>query len=442
MSNNPFEPVGPAPLFDLEAIRDENTLETRITRDEVVESTARAGKKVRIIHLEFTSSVWHDFVWTHRAHIYVPEDCKPDGNVGIIGTAWEFFEEGYERALIQETGLGTEAEYAEGTALDLGIPIMIFAVPGEDINGMHESDLMGYAGLKLFETGDLTWYGYYPIVTAYLRAITLCHSLPEISARRAVLYGCSKRGHAVCIATGVDPERVAGVMTTCYPGGNHLYNIAMKFADFGPDIGGPAEDRSGPGYQPASVLLRTFYTPIGLQTMTSYDPYFWREKIKASYLVAVGTNDEFYGLGAPNEMLQMFNGDKAFLAVDNLPHTWVSQKHLIAWRMWLQHTFFRRPIPGVNLESQKSDSTVNVEAQVKSETDIHEIRLFYAYNKSTDWRFATWFNKSMKEKDGRYVSQLELKKRENLAYYVELEDRADGLEGLVSSLVKVERDIL
>ena len=48
----------------------------------------------------------------------------------------------------------------------------------------------------------------------------------------------------------------------------------------------------------------------------------------------------------------------------------------------------------------------------------------------------------MKEKDGRYVSQLELKKRENLAYYVELEDRADGLEGLVSSLVKVERDIL
>jgi PhoPQ-activated pathogenicity-related protein len=408
----------------------------------VVESTARVGKKVRIIHLEFTSSVWHEFVWSHRAHIYVPEDRRPEGNVGIIGTAWEFFEEGSERALIQETGLGTEAEYAEGTALDLGIPIMIFAVPGEDINGMHESDLMGYAGLKLFETGDLTWYGYYPIVTAFLREITLCRSLPGIEARRAVLYGCSKRGHAVCIATGVDPQRVAGVMTTCYPGGNHLYNIAMKFADFGPDIGGPAEDRSGPGYQPASVLLRTFYTPIGLQTVTTYDPYFWREKIQSSYLVAIGTNDEFYGLGAPNEMLQMFNGDKAFLAVDNLPHTWVSYKHLIAWRMWLQHTFYGRPIPSVRTESHVSESILNVEAEVASETEILNVSLFYAYNKSTDWRSANWFNKSMQEKGGRYISQLDLKKGENLAYYVEVEDRSHDSIGMVSSLVSVEQDII
>jgi len=442
MTNNAYAPVGPAPLFNLAAICDESTLETRITRNEVVESTARAGKKIRRIHLEFISSLWHDFVWSHRAHIYVPGDYRPDGNVGIIGTAWEFFEEGYERAIIQETGLGTESEYAEGTALDLGMPIMIFAVPGEDINGMHESDLMGYAALKLFESGDLTWYGYYPIVTAYLRAITLCHSLPAIGARRAVLFGCSKRGHAVCIATGVDPERVAGITTTCYPGGNHLYHIAMKFADFGPDIGGPAEDRSGPGYQPASVLLRTFYTPIGLQTMTTYDPYFWRGKIRSSYLVAIGTNDEFFGLGSSNEMMRQFDGDKAFLAVDNLSHTWVSQKHLIAWRMWLQHTFYKRPIPRVSLGCQKSESTVKVEAQVESETDIHAVRLFYAYHKSTDWRFATWFSKTLKEEGGRYVSDLDLTKGQNLAYYVEVEDRSHDLTGMVSSLVNVERAIL
>jgi len=439
--DNFFEPVGPAPLFDLEAICDETTLETRITRNEVIESKARTGKMIRVIHLEFTSSQWHDFIWSHRAHIYVPEDCQPGGNVGIIGTARDFFEQGYERAFIQETGLGTESEYAEGTALDLGMPIMIFAVPGEDINGMHESDLMGYAGLKLFETGDLTWYGYYPIVTAYLRAITLCSSLAEIRAQRAVLYGCSKRGHAVCIATGVDPERVAGVMTTCYPGGNHLYNIAMKFADFGPDIGGPAEDRSGPGYQPAAVLLRTFYTPIGLQMVTTYDPYFWREKIKSSYLVAIGTNDEFYGLGAPNEMLQMFKGDRAFLAVDNLPHTWVSQKHLIAWRMWLQHTFNMRPIPAVSLETQKSETALEVAAKVASETSVAQVKLFYAYNKSSDWRFATWFDMAMKAEGGRYVSQLDFRQGENLACYVEVADRFHGLDGLVSSLVRVERRV-
>lgn len=34
-------------------------------------------------------------------------------------------------------------------------------------------------------------------------------------------------------------------------------------------------------------------------------------------------------------MMTLFQGDKAYLAVDNLPHSWVSEKHLIAWRMCL-----------------------------------------------------------------------------------------------------------
>lgn len=59
------------------------------------------------------------------------------------------------------------------------------------------------------ETGDLTWNGYYPIAMAYLRAITLMHALPGVRTERAVLMGCSKRGVAVSIATGVDPDRVA-----------------------------------------------------------------------------------------------------------------------------------------------------------------------------------------------------------------------------------------
>jgi len=334
-------PLGPAELYDMKEILDENTLETNIIKDEIIESTARPGKKVRLIHLTFTSQNWHGFVWNHTAHIYVPDDYKNKGNVGIIGTACSFWDEDSERAFIQDTGLGTEAEYAEGTALDLETPIMIFPTPPEEINGMHESDLMGYAMGKVVETGDITWYGYHAIAKSYLRAITLLHSLPDIQAKRAVLFGCSKRGNAVCVATGVDPERVAGVMPTCYPGGNHLYMIAMKFAQLGPDIGGPFEKREGPGYQPASVLLRAMNTPLGSLLLLYFDPYLWRDKIKASYMLALGTNDEFYGLGTPNEMINQLQGDKAFLAVDNLPHTWVSEKHLAAWRTWLAHTFYK-----------------------------------------------------------------------------------------------------
>ena len=434
-------PVGPAHLFDMDEILDESTLQTEVTRDEIVESQARPGKEVRVIHLTFTSSNWHGYIWTHTTHIYVPVGYKGDGNVGIIGAAWEFFEEGSEREFIPETGLPTESEYAEGTAIDLNIPIMIFTVPAEEINGMHESDLMGHAGLKLFETGDLTWYGYYPIIKAYLRAITLLHAIPEIKAEKAVLYGCSKRGHSVSVATGVDPERVAGVMATCYPGGNHLYNIVLKYAQFGPDIGGPAEDRTGPGYQPASVLLRGMNTPIGLKMLSVYDPYIWRDRIRASYLVAIGTNDEFFGLGAPNEMINQFDGDKAFLAIDNLPHTWVSEKHLIAWRMWLTHTFHGRKIPGVEVDGKRTGSNLKIEARVDSETSLQSVKLFYSYNPKTDWRFATWFSVPMKEEGDCFSAELDIKERQNLAYYVEVEDRVEGCKGLVSSLVEVINNV-
>ena len=118
----------------------------------------------------------------------------------------------------------------------------------------------------------------------------------------------------------------------------------------------------------------------------------------------IGTNDEFYGLGAPNEMMKMFNGDKAFLAVDNLPHTWVSQKHLVAWRMWLRHTFCGRGIPKIEVESQKSENTVRVAAAVSSPTPIQGVTLFHAYNPSTDWRFATWFGAPMASENGRYAA--------------------------------------
>lgn len=119
--------------------------------------------------------------------------------------------------------------------------------------------------------------------------------------KQAVLMGCSKRGHAVCITTGVDPDRVKGVMATCNPGGNNLYLLAMKFAQFGPDIRGPKEAHAGPGYVSASVGLRGVNHPLGFRTLSAYDSYIWRDQIKSSLLVAIGTNDEFFGLGSSNE---------------------------------------------------------------------------------------------------------------------------------------------
>ena len=425
--------TGPAAMFNMNEILDNRTLDIRLIRDEIIESQARSGKEVHFMELEFTSQDWHGFIWKHFTQIYVPTDYSGEGKVGIIGQKWQDFEQGSDRSIIPETGKGTIAEYAEGTALDLDLPIMVFAVPGEDINGMFESDLTGWAYQQMLATGDYTWYSYYPIAKSYLRAITLMGAIFELKNVRAVLLGCSKRGMGVAIAAGVDPERVAGVMTTCYHGGNNLYMAALKFAQFGPDVGGPGEDRSGPAYIPAPALLRSLNNPIGLTALGLYDPYIWRDQIKSSYFVVLGTNDEFFGIGSPNEMMTSFNGDKAFLAIDNITHTWVSDKHLAAWRMWLAYNFRQHTIPAIKVNAEKTNQTLSIRAEVKSDYQIKKVKLYYAVNDSSDWRFATWFSKPMELQNGNYTSSFDLKETQSLGYYVEVED---SKEGLVSSLIE------
>jgi hypothetical protein len=428
--------TGPASLYDMEEILDEATLDIRMISDEVVQSDVRPGKEVRRIELTFTSQEnWHGFKWVHYSRIFISPEYSGPGEVGIIGQKWQDFEPGSARSIIPETGQNTLAEYAEGTALDLDIPIMAFAVPGENINGMDESDFTGWSLMQMLETGDYTWYSYYPIAMAYLRAVTLVSSILKMKSPRAVLLGCSKRGAAVSIATGVDPARVAGIMTTCYHGGNHLYMAALKYAQFGKSIGGPADDRTGPGFVPAPQLLRSLNNPVGLTALAYYDPYLWREKIKSSYFVVLGTNDEFFGIGSSNEMMNSLKGDKAYLAIDNTEHTYVSQKHLLAWRMWLQHSLKKRQVPRVTVEVKQTDNTLVVDAHVTSQLPVKEVKLFYAYNESTDWRFATWEGVSLAAEGGTFKGRLELLENKTLGYYVQVKDEEDGL---TSSLIEME----
>jgi PhoPQ-activated pathogenicity-related protein len=408
--------------------------------------------------LVFTSQNWHDSIWKHRARIYIPENYQKDGNVAIIGAHKDFSPEKnyfvggvdgadlaqFNRGKIlgqnnQPTELSTESEFCEGTAIDLGIPIMLFNTPGDIIFGLDESDLMGYGLKKLGETFDLTWFPYLPIVISYLRAITLLHSLPEVKAQRAVLFGNSKRGVSVSLATGVDPDRVAGIICTGAHGGNTLHMILMKFAQLGPDVGGPAIERAGPGFLPAERLLEILNSAAGFFLLMSFDPYIWRKQIKAAYMIAIGTNDEFTGLGAPDGMIKNMEGDKALLYIDNLPHTWTSLKHLSAWRMLISHTFYNRQIPSIEINKKVQNSHLYVNAKIDNFNEIKGVKLFYSFNKSSDWRFSQWELIPMNFEDGEYKAVLQIRKDMKLAYYVELEDYHNkGGIGYVSTPISFE----
>lgn len=433
------ESVGPAEFFDMAAIRDEGTLDTQISSDRIRASKVRPGKKVRVIELKFTSQNWHDLVWKHPARIYIPKDYKGGGNAGIFATARSFFDDPASPQLtIPGTTQNTEEQYAEATAIDLNLPIMVFSNPPEDFMGLDENDLTGYALKKAVETGDLTWYSYVPITTGYLRAITLMHSLPGVETERAMIMGCSKRGAAVSLATGVDPDRVAGIMSACYTGGNTLYGVAKQFAEFGPSVRGPENNRTGPGHMSAEELLHTINNPFGLEIIKRFDPYIWRDQIKAKYFVVLGTNDQFFALGAADSMMQELQGDKAFVALDNVRHTWVSPKHLAAWRMWLAHTFLDRPISKITAKGTEESGQLRVSATLTSAPPPVAVKLYYSYNRyNRDWRAAKWESVPMVSDSGSWRASLPTKDGHKLAYYVEVEDSGAGGAGYVSSLVEI-----
>lgn len=450
--------VGPARWVNLKEIYDESTLETQVNIDKMLKSTIRPGNTVQYLDLVFTSQQWHETLWKHRARIYIPVPYQKKGNVGIIGTHMDFCPEReytvggrdmahlpqFNRSKIlgpnnQPMELGTEREFCEATAIDLGLPIMLFHTPGARILDLDESDLMGYALTKLMETGDMTWYPYLPIAVSYLRAITLLHSFSEIQAERAVLLGNSKRGVGVYVATGIDPDRIAGVLGTGYFGGNWLYNLLLKYAQLGPGVGGSSVTRAGPGFQPADRLFDRFNSPIGFLQLMAFDPYYWRDQIKSTYIVAIGTNDEFFGLGAPNPMMQAGEGEKGLLYIDNLAHTWTSYKHLTAWRMLLGHVIYNRPIPQVEVTTKGHDARLQVHATVSKASELKNVKLYYAFNKSSDWRFATWESLPMKADQDHYQAILPLQPDLRLAYYVEVEDsHVRGGLGYISSLMFFE----
>lgn len=433
------ENAGPSDLFDMAAIHDETTLDTQIASDSVRPSKVRPGKKVRVIELKFTSQNWHGMVWKHPARIYVPKGYQGGGNAGIFATARSFFEDPASPQLtIPGTTENTEEQYAEATAIDLNLPIMVFSNPPEDFMGLDENDLTGFALKKAVETGDLTWYSYVPITTGYLRAITLMHSLPGIKTERAMIMGCSKRGAAVSLATGVDPTRVAGIMSACYTGGNTLYGVAKQFAEFGPSVRGPENNRTGPGHMSAEELLHTINNPFGLEIIKRFDPYIWRDQIKAKYFVVLGTNDQFFALGAADSMMKELQGDKAFVALDNVKHTWVSPKHLAAWRLWLAHTFLNRPIAEIDAKAKLASDQLQVSATLVTASPPVAVKIYYSYNKiNVDWRPAKWQSVPMANANGTWEASLPIKEGHQLAYYVEVEDTGVGGTGYVSSLVKI-----
>lgn len=446
-------PVGdPTKYFDLSKIRNAAELSPTFHINEERKSTIYQDRMFRYMELTFCSQIWHGAKWDHHARIYIPDSYEGHGNVGIIGTHRLYTPENeyklgeaehFKRGTLYKTEIDAEKEFCERTALDFGIPIMIFGNPGNQVFGLDEGDLMGFSLQKIGETGDLSWYGYAAIARGYLRAITLLTSLPEIRAQRAVLMGHSKRGLGIIIASRVDPERVVGVLSSGQPGGNTLDFICTKFSEFGRGSLNLDYESSGPGFISAEKNLEGFNTPIGFLASLMWDPYMWHDKLTTPIMIALGTNDELLGTECGHALYPYLKSDKAMVTVENLPHTWAAEKILAGWRIWLAHIYFGRSLPQVTSTAKITTKEVEIQIVIKSSSPVKAVRVFYAYNKKNDWRQITWNSTTISQipsEKGSYLTTLPLKAEHNFGYFVQVEDyEEESGSGFVATPVSLYR---
>ena len=105
----------------------------------------------------------------------------------------------------------------------------------------------------------------------------------------------------------------------------------------------------------------------------------------------------------------------------------------------LTYTGKRWSIPSVTVSTQADDKVLSITSEVAGKSKIEHVKLFYAYNPTTDWRFREWKSVEMKSMYGSYVGELQRKADEHLAYYVEVGHTGEGGLGYISSLVETLR---
>ena len=254
------------------------------------EGAARAGWS----SARLTSQTWRGASWAHELTVVVPRQRCETGMMIL----WI---DGGSRADVPAAGARLQAPPADvvwlaDLACGAGMPAAVVnQVPCQPMFGrMVEDDLIAHSFAEYVRTGDADWPLLLPMVKAVVAAMGAAAGISDglgSPVERFVLGGASKRGWTSWLAAAAD-DRVVGIVPAVIDMLRLERHIPLQLEAFGGRMSEMLDDYTSRGIE------RLLATPRGRELLDVVDPWSHRRAIPQPKIVALGTNDPYWPLGA------------------------------------------------------------------------------------------------------------------------------------------------
>lgn len=245
--------------------------------------------------LLLTSQRWHDVAWRHEVSLVVPDDL-PDGPTPMllwIDGGRDSQLPALDRGAKPSPALPMLAAVAKAARLPAAV---IRQVPFQPLFGnLVEDALIAHTFGEYVRTGDATWPLLLPMVKAAVEGMNAAEEAARavwgVDVDGFVVAGASKRGWTTWLTSAVDP-RVKGLVPIVIDMLALPRHLDLQRASFGGRLSAKLDDYTSRGLEQLVAM------PRGGDLLDLVDPYAYRESIPQPKVIALGTNDPYWPLGA------------------------------------------------------------------------------------------------------------------------------------------------
>ena len=415
----------------LSAAADQSTLREVVLNERDYEHPDFPGVKARIVRVRYFSHEWKDGPWFGELRVCLPPTIKPEhrGMMAMCPAA----------SSNTRPGLDFLRDYLVGTALHFGIPVATIPQGGEHFGKREIHQLSDHLTGRFLDTADPSWLAVYPFAALHMRAHTLVGKIAGAPTMRVVQMGSSITAHQAWKAAYYD-RRIVGLVCV---GDMGLY-LKTRTASV---------DRLRKISASRPVFVRIADAPSEYRDILveHLDKALYGKKVRASLLMAVGSNDYAVSPDYLPEFLDGFPMDRHLTLSPNYPHGCGSAVHLSSFRMWIDHCLLDRPLTKVvAMKFNWSDrNTLRISAKVEGEPEVSSVKAYFVQTSEPSFRAskfsadavrqnytkAKWQEIEMSAAGGRFSADLALVADGGayVAFWVQASDTASRTPGHAAS---------
>ncbi len=345
-------------------LADETTLKPQVISESYVEPTPDANRKLRWVEVRFFSHDWKDGRWFGKIHVVIPEPIAEDRQGLVVMCPMG-------SGHIQQ-GIDMRRDFFEQTARHFGIPVVSIPAVGEHFGHSQIHAMSDHLIMKFLDTGDPSWLPGYATCAVRSRTLTMVGHLTGHPVEQAIHLGSSISAHQAWIWPLYD-RRVKAIIATG--------DVGFQRDKY------PADRSFKRAKRPVFEAISKAGADLQTRLLEHTDPYLFGARLKCRVLQIAGTKDFASPPSTVDYFLQAIAGPTHLVYVPNYAHGTGSRRHLKAYRMWIDHVFFGRPISSVKLvNASYTGGQVTVTARLPNDApQVQHVQFVYATSSEPDF---------------------------------------------------------